>query len=1111
MHEMTGDPVVQVAGSCPPDNLLVTLLSADQPVENWLAEHVGTCSDCQTRLDRLSDTSPLCELRDQLPAWQGPQHWLDAPLHNGDLGTLEGIAIEALIGGGGMGVVYRGRDQRLGRAVAVKFLRQFDGGPGVERFLRESRAAARLSHDHLVPVYSSGLARDGRPWLVMPLIEGESLRERIAHGTLESRVAASITREIAIGLAAVHAAGLVHRDVKPANILLDRQDGRAKLTDFGLVRAETDATLTGTNVLCGTPEYMSPEQASDPASRDPRTDIYSLGITLYECLTGSTPFRGRPLDVLEQHRSADPAPPSQLNRLVPSDLETICLKAMAREPLRRYATANELADDLGRWLAGDAILARPAGPWERAGRWAARNRTPVLAASVVAGTLAVATVASGWFAWRAGEARRKSEHDAKVARTAEEVARSARSTAEIQRVAALQAEIDARRSASRAEETLSTLIEAFRAADPERGATGDLSARELLLVARDSIRSRLNDDPAGRIRLLSGLGESLANIGELEEAAAVFGEAHALSLAVPGFDQAASLSLLASQGIALTRAGRHEQALPILEEAFARQTEVAGPSDAGRLQTGIGLANTLAGLDRLEEAVATIGPVASECEHSLGESDGTTWFAWDSLAAALENAGNWDDAHVLYRKAADARLATLGSGHPQTLASLDLLANNENRRGHIAEAVRIAREVVEGRTRVLGAEHPDTLSSMSNLGHFLLIDGRLPESQEWLSRAVALLRKRPPGPELWVATGNLANACSRLGQFDEAVELHEEALAAKREVLGPGHSSTIISFANLIATLSEAGENERAGELGAECLALSRKTFGPEHPTTLVITNNVAAFLGKAGKTAEALALHRENLRVLERVNGPEHPDTARSVDNIAICLQQLDDLEAAIEMGQQAVRLREQGLGPDHPDTLGSLRNLAESLRRTGQFDQAIRLGRDVVERERKRNGPEAAGTVNGLWKLSRMELEAMDFQAARASCSELVAIFRGRAPDSSTDLAWALLSLAEAEAGLGELDRVQELVDEVESSSLADPFAAARIEGLRGLLAAKADQPTEAERLLIASFNSLDQQRSGLASDRHWYIKQAAGRVAGFFLEQGQPGKAAEWSGKQ
>ncbi len=359
--------------ACPDESVLAHVLTGTTVADKCLTEHLDSCRDCQALLDRLSDESPLSEYRNHAIEKSSFSSYLEPAIRSGDLGSLGGIGIESQLGSGGMGVVFRGRDDRLNRHVAVKVLRHFDHPRDAARFQREVRAAGGLDHDHVVPVFSAGSARDGRPYLIMPLIDGDSLQQRIAAEPLSPREAARIVHDVAQGLAAAHAAGLIHRDVKPANVMLDAHTGRARLTDFGLARFSEDGTLTQGNVVCGTPEYMSPEQATDPESADSRSDVYALGVTLYHCLTGSPPFRGRPLDVLEQHRRDFPVPPSRLNRLVPRDLETICLKAMGREPARRYASASALAEDLSSFLDGRPIAARPVSPSAKVWLWCRRN------------------------------------------------------------------------------------------------------------------------------------------------------------------------------------------------------------------------------------------------------------------------------------------------------------------------------------------------------------------------------------------------------------------------------------------------------------------------------------------------------------------------------------------------------------------------------------------------------------------------------------------------------------------------------------------------------------------------------------------------------------------
>ena len=239
------------------------------------------------------------------------------------------------------------------------------------------RKAAAVKHDHTVTIYRVGHTPGfPLPYLVMEYVDGEPLSDRLERqGVLEAKEAARIVQQVAHALAAAHARGLVHRDIKPSNILLEAGSGRAKLTDFGLARAtEVGGVSTSqSGRIVGSPAYMSPEQTVAPAKIDGRSDIYSLGVVLYELLTGERPFRGAAHLLLQQVVHDEPRPLRKLNDRIPRDLETICLKAMAKAQARRYATGRELADDLRRFLNNEPIHARPVGQVERLWRWCRRN------------------------------------------------------------------------------------------------------------------------------------------------------------------------------------------------------------------------------------------------------------------------------------------------------------------------------------------------------------------------------------------------------------------------------------------------------------------------------------------------------------------------------------------------------------------------------------------------------------------------------------------------------------------------------------------------------------------------------------------------------------------
>ena len=304
------------------------------------------------------------------------------------LGRFE---LNGLLGTGGFGTVYRARDPELDRFVALKVPRphQLEAPELLDRFLREARSVAQLRHPGIVPVFEVGQA-DDIPFLVSQLVPGVSLADELSRRRLSPREAAQLLVAIADALAYAHQQGIIHRDVKPSNILLG-EDGTPYLTDFGLAKRETgEITMTQDGQVLGTPAYMSPEQARGESHRvDGRSDVYSLGVILYHALTGELPFRGTQRMMLHQVLNDEPRPPRRLNDRIPRDLETVCLQAMAKEPNRRYASAADLAADLRRFLAGQPVKARPIGRLDKAWRWCRRN--PMLAAA--SGTAAVALLA----------------------------------------------------------------------------------------------------------------------------------------------------------------------------------------------------------------------------------------------------------------------------------------------------------------------------------------------------------------------------------------------------------------------------------------------------------------------------------------------------------------------------------------------------------------------------------------------------------------------------------------------------------------------------------------------------------------------------------------------
>ncbi len=392
----------------------------DEATGEWsaVARHIDNCEKCQVLLDQLTEASFLDGSTSQsLPAWDEcgldvsqllPGLRSDSAIKRDDIptGQLPGYTFLSYIGSGAGGDVFRAKDEQLGRIVAIKILKAgLAGSPeNLARFEREARATAALEEEHIVRLHALLLPDNFPPSLVFEYIEGESLKDHLQRQeVIPPQEAVRIAIGIATGLAAAHRVGVIHRDIKPSNVLIATATNRIKIADFGLARfieSEHDNSVEGT--LAGTPSYMSPEQIQEPQNVDARSDLYSLGVLLYEVLTGVLPYRGPLRMVLQRRIHEDPQSLRLLNDAIPRDLETICLKAMSRDPARRYQTGLEFIDDLQRWERGRPILARPVSLLEKVWRWSRRN--PAIARlSVLVGILLLSSfVGLSWFtAWLA--------------------------------------------------------------------------------------------------------------------------------------------------------------------------------------------------------------------------------------------------------------------------------------------------------------------------------------------------------------------------------------------------------------------------------------------------------------------------------------------------------------------------------------------------------------------------------------------------------------------------------------------------------------------------------------------------------------------------------------
>jgi len=739
---------------------LLDRLSDEPELRQWAREVPSTGETDGPGLARLLEISPKIGAQSTMTDGRGAEppslEFLGPPRHEGDLGTLGPYRVLELLGHGGMGIVLRGHDDMLDRVVALKVLRPaLAHGRDRVRFVREARAAAQVRHDHVVEVHAVVNPADGLPYIVMEYLAGPTLAQAIGRsGRLGPREAASAAFQVAQGLAAAHAAGLVHRDIKPSNVMLDPAKGRSKITDFGLARQageSSDVTQEGSAV--GTPAYMSPEQARVEAV-DARSDIYSLGATLYECLTGEPPFLGKPHRIIHQVINDEPSPPRALIPAIPVDLETICLKAMAKDPSHRYATSAALAADLHRFLNGEPILARPVGPLERAWRWCRNNQR--VAALIALVTLLLLTLTVGSILAAVSINRERS------------VAIASARRADAQRGLAVDA--------------LSSLVQGIQDQLATRPGTLELR-RSLLEIAREGLSKIPSTDSSGSnpgeiddraVEALIRLGDIDITLGRAAEARSEFEQAAKMAERVSKTNPKSAL-------IRGQLASAYERVGDQIKPAYSDKRV---PEEAEYHEKALTIRRAL---------------VAEHPDDSVYRRDlrGTRY----KLAKVRINEENLDEAARLYEESLRELKAEPVDDKNRTAILSDLrsvqsrLADIAAIRGRAAEAIAMYREVLAN-ARALCEIDPQNVSYLRQLGFALdylgmgcLAFGELDEAERWLTafrdNRQAAVAADPADQDarrsLALAHQNLGDLAERRRDFDTARAAYRQAVIGMEE------------------------------------------------------------------------------------------------------------------------------------------------------------------------------------------------------------------------------------------------------------------------------------------------------------------------------------------
>jgi len=859
-----------------------------------------------THLDEACEADPELrhEIETLLAADQGTLAFMDRPpiklLGEDETGVGEDSQVGTYrilgqLGQGGMGVVYLATKvgDESERQMALKVLQLSQTSEeGEQRFLQEMRILAKLDHPNIAKIQEGGRTEDGRLYYLMEHVEGQAIDDYCRERKLSLEERLRLFQRVAAAVQYAHTKLVIHRDIKPSNVLVTAA-GEPKLLDFGVAKPLEGAGIE-TTVLTGgsqkpfTPDYASPEQISGEDIHI-ASDVYSLGVLLYQLLAGARPYRLEALTEQEIGRTVcdeTPPPPSaafdratdaegtsrppitdpttaSFRRRLQGDLDTIVLMALRKEPGRRYGSVDQLSDDLQRYLDQEPVLARQSSTTYRLGKFFRRNGRSLAAIATAVLLLLTFTVS-----------------------TTVQQRRTARERDKYQFVSEF-------------------LLHLFEVANPRKGPGEEVTARELLDGGTALLQDRTHGQPLLRAELQVQIATAYHALGHFQPARELLARA------------------LASREREL---GRHSlEVAEVLDGLAVISTEQGDLDEAERL---------------FQEAQTTIRQIAGDRHPLLGD-------LLHNYSTLLMVKRDLPGARDLLEEALDIRQAAWGATSAPAAESLSQLGTLLKALESFDEAEATLRNALEIRLRLFGENHPDTATTLHNLGWLLDGLGRDAEAEDLYRRAIAVRRRRLGAnhPALADSLYNLSTLLGRTGRYAEAELASEEATTIWSSALGSDHPRVAYGLTSRATALRRLGRLEEGEVLFRRALDLRLRAFGPDHHLTSVSRNNLAVALQDQKQYEEAMGLYAQVLASRQEQLGHRHTSTANTITNIGTLQEDTGLYEEALGSYSEALEIRREILGPDHPETISSKANLASALLALGRLQEATDLAEATLE----------------------------------------------------------------------------------------------------------------------------------------------------------------------